>query len=253
MPIHHTVVIDEMHFNRLFFFPVDLGVGRGQWDHRSQVYKLLNVLGELDFCTWQSLPQFRGLSPDAFEKFLKIILRVCVLSLCVCSCTTCVQKRAFWNSSYRGWWAAIWVLRNKPGSPARAASALNGWAISLALPSPHPATFWNQWPWHYTGITNWRSSKLSYRSSISIYPPLPTVPFLQAHLLELWQSVKPEEEIPPSFPTTTQIWPYCKTVSSLCVHIHDQYFSPISCFFSHYRIAMSKHSRSLPLQWLPCT
>lgn len=188
-----------------------------------------------------------------FSKILKIILRVCVLSLCVCSCTTCVQKRAFWNSSYRGWWAAIWVLRNKPGSPARAASALNGWAISLALPSPHPATFWNQWPWHYTGITNWRSSKLSYRSSISIYPPLPTVPFLQAHLLELWQSVKPEEEIPPSFPTTTQIWPYCKTVSSLCVHIHDQYFSPISCFFSHYRIAMSKHSRSLPLQWLPCT
>lgn len=54
--------------------------------------------------------------------------------------------------------------------------------------------------------------------------------FCRQHLLELWQSVKPEDEIPPSFPTT-QIWLYSKTVSNLCAYIRDQYFSPISCFF----------------------
>ena len=40
-----------------------------------------------------------------------------------------------WVWSYRELWAAMWVLRIKPGSSGRAASALNHWVISPTLES----------------------------------------------------------------------------------------------------------------------
>jgi hypothetical protein len=46
-----------------------------------------------------------------------------------------VSIRLPWNWEYRGLWTTRWVLQTKPGSSARAVSALNHWASCLSSPT----------------------------------------------------------------------------------------------------------------------
>lgn len=103
------------------------------WSHRYlQASSLLLGFWDLKWSSWlhsagsQPLSHLFSLQFNIFSICINVRLPEEACASCVCLGPEEDRKRhqVFWNRSGKWMWATLWVLETKPGSPARAESAL---------------------------------------------------------------------------------------------------------------------------------